>query len=126
VAGADEVARAWLDAYNQGDAERLTELSEPDLVMHGLAGEQYGPQALRERMAAATYGVSVQVRVLRDWTEGDAVVLQTVSEVFQPGAAVATQEVAGAATFTVRDGRVARVRVGEDLTEALRNAGVED
>ena len=120
-----EVVDAWLRAYNERDEPRLLELSEPGFVMDGLAGEQVGHEALRERLAGPTYGVSVRVRALRAWERGELVVVETVSEVRYGDSPEPGESTDGAATFTVRGGRVARMRVVPDLAEALGAAGFE-
>ena len=121
-----EVVDAWLRAYNERDEPRLLELSEPDFVMDGLAGEQVGHAALRERLAGPAYGVSVHVRVLRAWESGEMVVVETLSEVRYGEAPEPGESMSGAATFTVRAGRVASMRVVPDLAEALGAAGFGD
>lgn len=120
-----EVVEAWLDAYNARDLERLIELSRRDLVMDGLAGEQRGHEALRERLSSPSYGVSVRVRALRAWEGDGVVVVETLSEVRYGDTAEPGESTKGAASFTVRDGRVARMHVVTDLAEALRTAGIE-
>jgi ketosteroid isomerase-like protein len=119
------VAAAWLDAYNGRDLERLLELSEPDFVMDGLAGEQRGHDALRERLTGPMHGVSVVVRPIATWHGGELVVIETVSEVRYGDTTEPGESMSGAATFTVRDGKVARMSVVDDLGQALRDAGLE-
>jgi hypothetical protein len=119
------IAEAWLEAYNERDLERLLAMSEPDFLMDGLAGEQRGHDALRERLSGPMHGVSVRVRPLASWDDGELVVVETISEVRYGDTAEPGESMSGAATFTVRDGKVARMTVVDDLGRALRDAGIE-
>lgn len=120
-----DIVAAWLAAYNGRDLDRLLALSEPDFVMDGLAGEQHGHEALRERLTAPMHGVSVHVRALRTWERRGVVVVETISELRYGGAEEPWESMSGAATFTVKGGRVARMRVVPEVGEALGESGFE-
>jgi hypothetical protein len=114
------VVQAWQEAANRQDAERLVELSAPDVEVVGPRGSGRGHQLLRDWLARA--GVTLETR--RAFARGDAVVLA------QTGVwrSAETGEVAGeraiASRFRVRGGRVAQVARYDDLAAALREAGL--
>ncbi|HJT76825.1 MAG TPA: nuclear transport factor 2 family protein, partial [Gemmataceae bacterium] len=65
------VVRAWQEAANRQDAERLVELSTPDVEVVGPRGSGHGHQLLRDWLGRA--GLTLETR--RAFTRGDAVVL---------------------------------------------------
>ena len=121
---AREVALAWIDAFNASDIDSILALSEPNVVIDGMAGEQHGHEALRARLEGQTYGVAITVTVLGSWERDGMVVMQTRSEV-RFGNSSEPEIMQGASLFTVRGGRVARIKAVNDLAAALASAGTD-
>lgn len=116
------VVRAWQEAANRQDAERLVELSTPDVEVVGPRGSGHGHQLLRDWLGRA--GLTLETR--RAFTRGDAVVLAQHGVWRSAATGAVADERAVASRFRVRDGRVAQVARYDDLGAALRDAGLEE
>src|SRR3954453_14603152 len=66
-----DIVRIWLEAANRQDADRLVELSDPDIEVAGPRGSVHGSQVLRDWLGRA--GLTLETR--RSFTRGDIVVL---------------------------------------------------
>ena len=114
------VVRAWQDAANSGDVDRLLELSDPEIEVAGPRGSGYGHQLLRDWLERA--GLSLET--LRVFADGKEVV------VAQHGTwrSVDTGEVIGessvASRFLVEGQHVQRVERYDSLEVALDRAGI--
>lgn len=114
------VVRAWQEAANNEDIDRLLGLSDPDIEVVGPRGSGYGHQLLRDWLERA--GLSLET--LRVFADGNTVVLA------QRGTwrSVDTGEVIGersvASRFRVEDQRVQRVERYDSLDIALDRAGI--
>jgi hypothetical protein len=115
------VVRAWQDAANVKDIDRLVELSDPDIEVVGPRGSGRGHRLLREWLGRA--GLSLETR--RVFVRGNAVV------VAQHGVwrSAETGEVTGerdvASLFRVAGRRVAYFARYDSLDDALREAGLD-
>lgn len=114
------IVQAWLDASNAGDAERLIELSAPDIEIIGPRGSVRGREVLREWLERA--GARFETRQV--FSSGDRVVVAQRGVWHAPDGQVSEAEVA--ARFVVRDGRVECVQRYDRLDEALARAGLAD
>src|SRR5579884_219942 len=65
------IARAWQDAANAGDVDRVVALSDPDVELVGPRGAGRGHQLLRDWLGRA----GLRLATLRTFARGDAVVL---------------------------------------------------
>lgn len=117
----------WHEALNAGDADRLVELSHPDVEMGGPRGRAAdevarGTGVLREWVARA----NIRLEPRRLFNHGETVVVEEVAEWRSPD----TEEIIGSQTvasvFAVRGGRVTSVVRHGDLTSALTAANLDE
>ena len=114
------VVRAWQDAANSQDTDRLIELSAPDVEIVGPRGAGRGHQLLRDWLGRA--GLSLET--LRVFARGDAVVVAQRGVWRSAETGQVTGEAALAASFRVEGGRVARFARYDSLDVALAEAGL--
>jgi hypothetical protein len=123
---ADAVVRAWMQAFEARDAERLVALTSPELDYTRWRGVERGHDAVRRLLDRQTYGVAMYPKALRWFRRDDTVVV----EVRIVGRYVDTGKVAevdhGAGVFVVRDGLVARYAPLPSLAQALAYAGLDE
>lgn len=118
--GALAIVRAWQEAVNARDMERLRALSDPLIAISGPRGVATGFDVLVDWLGRA--GLTLETR--RSFARGEAVVLA------QHGVwrAVETGELRGeadvAAIFRVTNGRVAQYERLDSLAVALAAAGL--
>ncbi len=116
-----DVVRAWQEAANNKDRDRLVALSDPNIEIVGPRGSSYGGQVLREWLERA----GLTLTTLRVFARGAVVVVE------QRGVwrSLETNEITGdrivASSFRVENGRVTRYERFDDLDSALREAGLE-
>src|SRR5262245_997116 len=117
-----DVVNLWLDAVNQQDVEALIALSDPDIEVIGPRGSARGHQILRDWPARA--GLALRTR--RAFARGDAVVLaqRGVWRAPESGEIVGEADVASA--FRVAGERVVRYSRHDELTVALKVAGLDE
>jgi hypothetical protein len=114
------VVRAWQEAANLRNIERLIELSDPNIEIAGPRGVGYGHQLLRDWLERA----SLSLETRRTFARGNVVV------VAQHGVwrSVETGEVAGeadlASVFRVEGRRISHVARYDSLDAALAEAGL--
>lgn len=111
------IVRAWHEALNDGNVDRLVALSHPDVEMGGPRGEGgRGVQLLREWVGRA----GVQLEPRRTFRRGDTVVVEQEAE----WRSADSGQVAGSQTvgsvFVVRADQVVRVVRYPELADALR------
>jgi hypothetical protein len=113
---------AWQEAANGQDADRLIELSAPDIEIVGPRGSAYGHQILLDWLGRA----GAQFRPLRLFARGENVVvaLHGVWREAETGEGIGEQAVAS--SFRVAGGRVARVARYDTLDVALADAGLAE
>ena len=113
---------AWHEALNAGDADRLVELSHPEIEVGGPRGSGRGTGLLREWVEHA----GIRLDPLRVFHRTQTVVVEQEARWRSPetGELSGTQVVAS--VFVVREGKVASVSRHPDLSEALRVAGLDE
>jgi ketosteroid isomerase-like protein len=110
---------AWHEALNEGDVERLVELSHPDVEVGGPRGAGHGAQILREWVDRA----NIHLEPERIFHEQDTVVVEQVAEWISTESS-SRQTVAS--VFLVHDGLVTSVVRLPGLAEALRAADLDE
>ncbi len=115
------IVRAWQNAANHQDAQRLLDLSDPSIEIVGPRGSGFGHQVLRDWMGRA----GLNLTTLRAFVRNNTVVLA------QHGVwrSVETGEVIGeadiASQLTVSGERVTKFARYDRLDEALTKSGLE-
>ena len=108
------VVEAWHEALNGGEADRLVELSHPEVEVGGPRGTGRGAQLLREWVNRA----NIRLEPRRIFHHADTVVVEQRARWHShTGEAIGSQTVGS--VFVVRDGRVARVVRYPNLPDAL-------
>jgi ketosteroid isomerase-like protein len=121
--GASEVhlVEAWHEALNEGDVDRLVELSHPDVEVGGPRGSGRSVRLLREWVDRA----NVRLEPRRLFRRGATVVVEQAGQ----WRSAESEEVIGSQTvasvFAVSDGQVTSVVRYDDLSEALNTAGLD-
>ena len=107
--------RAWHEALNDGEVDRLVELSHPEVEVGGPRGIGQGAQLLREWVDRA----NVRLKPRRIFHHADTVVVEQRAEwrSADTGRVIDSQSVCS--VFVVRDGRVMRVVRYPNLADAL-------
>lgn len=109
---------AWHEALNDGDIDRLVELSHPEIEVGGPRGTGRGVQLLREWVARA----EIQLDSRRIFHRAETVVVEQEAKWREAGQV--TQILASA--FVVSDGRISRVTRYPDLARALGAVGLDE
>jgi SnoaL-like domain len=109
------VVNDWVAAANAQDAERLVELSDPNIEIVGPRGSGFGQQLLRDWLARA----GLELETLRTFVRGDTVVLEQRGVWLAPDTGAVTGEKVVASFFQAPDGRVARFARFDSLEEAF-------
>ncbi len=115
------IVRDWQHSANHQDAQRLLEISDPNIEIVGPRGSGFGHQLLRDWMGRA----GLNLTTLRAFVRNDTVVLA------QHGVwrSVETGEVIGeadmASQFSVSGERVTKFARYDSLDEALTKSGLE-
>jgi hypothetical protein len=115
------VVEAWHQALNGGDVDRLVSLSHPDIEIGGPRGTGRGVQLLREWIDRA----NVRLEPRRLFRRGGTVVVEQVGQWRSPesGEVIGSQIVAS--VFAVSGGQLKSVVRYDDLSEALKIAGLD-
>ena len=113
------IVGAWQDAANRGDADRLVELSAPNIEVAGPRGSGRGAGLLRDWLGRA----GLQVQPHRVFTRADRVVVEQ-DAVWHDAAGHLSGATRMASTFTVEAGLVTRFARHDTLEEALIAAGI--
>ncbi len=114
--------KAWHEALNEGDIERVVALSHPDIEVGGPRGTARGIEVLREWAGRA----GVQLKPQRICQRGNVVVVEQGAEWRSAQTGQTTDSQTVASVFVVRDGKVASVMRYPDLVTALRAAGLDE
>jgi ketosteroid isomerase-like protein len=112
------VVRDWHEALNGGDADRLVQLSHPDIEVGGPRGSGRGTRLLKEWMERA----NIRLEPGRVFHRADTVVVEEKAEWRSPETGEPTGNQTVGSVFAVRDGRLARVMRYDDLADALQAA----
>lgn len=117
-----EIVRAWQDAANIPQIERLLDLSDPNIEIVGPRGTAQGHRVLREWIGRA----GLQLHTIRAFARDDSVVLQQhgVWRSVETGAWMGEADLATA--FRVRDGRVVWLARNDRLDHALELVGLNE
>lgn len=113
------IVHDWHRALNGGDADRLVELSHPDVEVGGPRGR--GTRLLREWVERA----NIRLDPERFFHKDDTVVVEEEAKWCSPETGEATGSQTVGSVFVVRDGRVARVMRYDDLAGALQAANFD-
>ncbi len=121
ISPAIRTVRAWHEALNGGDAERLVELSDPEVEVDGPRGSGRGSTLLREWVERA--GIHIQPE--RFFHDAEKVVVEQRAQWRNAETEEATSSQTVASVFVVRDGKVASVLRYDTLPNALDVAGID-
>jgi hypothetical protein len=113
------VVGEWQDAANRKDADRLVELSAPDIEVVGPRGSGHGSGLLRDWLERA----GLQVQPHRVFTRAAAVVVEQ-DAVWQDPDGRPAGAARIASTFEVQGGVVTRFARHDTLDDALAAAGL--
>jgi hypothetical protein len=115
------VVEAWHAALNEGDVERLVGLSHPDVEIGGPRGVGRGVQVLREWVDRT----NVHLDPRRVFRRGCTMVVEQAGQwrSAESGEVIGSQTVAS--VFAVCDGLVTSLVRYDDLSEALKTAGLD-
>ncbi len=100
------VVRAWFDALNALDIERLVELAGPDVRLQTPRGPLQGHDGVREFARRQSYGVRMHVTNLRLAQDGDAVITEDAIEFRSVDDGSTMGREVMRARWVVRDGRL--------------------
>jgi len=116
------VVEAWHEALNGGDADRLVELSHPDVEVGGPRGVGQGAQLLREWVDRA----HIRLAPRRVFHHADTVVIEQRADWRSADTGQVTGSQAVSSVFVVRDDRIARVMRYPNLADALSAANLDE
>ena len=125
------VIERGVERFNAGDREAFYDLMAPDVVLTTIAawpeqGPHVGRDAVRrftEQFVAAWETVSLRVDELSE--QGDGRFVGAAAWVARGAASGADMELPFGAVWTVRDGRVARVELHDDVEHAREAASAQ-
>ena len=117
-----DVVRAWHEALNAGDVERLIAHSSENIELGGPRGSARSIQVLREWVGRAGLHLEPRQTFIRD----NAVVVEQAARWQLPGSTDAAEPETVASVFVVRDGRIASVSRYADLAAALAAASLTE
>jgi ketosteroid isomerase-like protein len=118
-----DVVRAYNSAFEARDADAMLAYVDPDCEIVTLhRGVMRGHQPLRAFMDRQTYGVTMVPTERRYFARGDTVVVFGEIEwrYVESGELAGREQ--GGAVCRVRDGRIARLEIHDDLEAALESA----
>src|SRR5579885_1950192 len=98
------VVNDWVAAANAQDAERLVELSDPNIEIVGPRGSGFGHQLLRDWLARA----GLELETLRTFARGGLVVLEQRGVWHSQDSGKVTGDKVLASFFQAKDGRVVK------------------
>ena len=116
------VAKAWHEALNSSDIERLVALSHPDVEVGGPQGTGRGTKLLQEWVDRA----NIRLTPLRVFHRDDTVVVQQEAQWRSAESGVVTGSQTVSSIFVICDDRVASVVRYADLTTALQKANLDE
>lgn len=116
------VVRAWHEALNTSDVDRLVALSHPEVEMGGPRGNVHGAQVLRDWVSRA----NIRLEPQRVFHHADTVVVEQQAEWRSADTGEVTGSQTVASILVVRDGRIASVVRYDDLADALSAANLDE
>ena len=122
-----DVVRGYNEAFDAGDVDGVLAFVDPDCEIVTLhRGTVHGHEPLRAFMSRQTYGVRIVPTDRHYFARGDTlVVFGTVEWRYVDSGEVAGRE-QGGSVCEVRDGRIARVELHEELASALASARLSE
>ncbi len=122
-----EVVRSWERAAAALDADAVVALCHEDVAMHTPhRGVLHGHEGIRGFLARQSYGVAAHFLPVRLFNRGDVVVAETRVEYRWVDTDEVGETAERAVAFELRDGRIARIVVHEDLASALAAEGLSE
>jgi len=117
-----DIVRDWQKAANEKDADKLLELSSPDIEIVGPRGSARGREALRDWLSRA--GLTLETR--HTFARGNAVVAEQHGIWRSPETDEMLGEADVATSFLVdeNEGRITRLSRHDTLDGALADAGL--
>jgi ketosteroid isomerase-like protein len=120
-----DLAQRWITARNARDAEKLLELSTPDVEKHLARGVARGEEGIREWVQRMSFGAAPYIELDRFYERGDTVVARgrtqfRWAETGEP----AGEFYDGGFVFRFAHGRVALFEPISDFDAALAGAGL--
>lgn len=115
------LVRAWHDALNAGDVDRLVALSSDDVEVGGPRGAGRGARLLHDWLGRA----GLRLEPGQIFQRGPIVVVEQDAEWRAPDTAEVTGRQRLASVFQVNGGRVTRVIRYPDLASALAASGLD-
>jgi hypothetical protein len=116
-----ETVKAWHEALNGRDTERLLELSHPEISVGGPRGTGSGSDLLLAWVERA----NVTLEPLRYVDGGETIVVEETATWTSPGADEPDTQATVASVFTVSGDVVTSIVRHDDLTGALTTAGLD-
>jgi ketosteroid isomerase-like protein len=116
------IVRAWHQALNEGDVDRLVALSSEDVEVGGPRGATRGAQVLREWFGRAAIRLEPRQMFHRQQT----VVVEQDAQWRAPGTGEVTGHQVPASVFIVRNAQVTSVVRYPDLASALAATGLSE
>lgn len=113
---------AWHEALNNGEVDRLAELSHPEVEVGGPRGTGRGVQLLREWVERA----NIRLEPRRVFHHEDTVVVEQRARWYSADTGWVTGDQTVGSIFVVRDGRVTRVVRYPNLADALDATGLDE
>jgi hypothetical protein len=116
-----EAVRAWHEALNAGDAERVASLSHPEVEIGGPRGSARGRQVLKDWVGRA----NVRLEPLRSFQRGGALVVEEAATWRDARSGETIGEATVATVFALDGGLVSGIFRHDGLEDALREAGLD-
>ncbi len=114
--------KAWHEALNSGDADRVVALSQPNVEVGGPRGVGSGAGLLREWVGRA----NIRLEPRRVFHKVDTVVVEQRAEWRSADAGQATGSQTVASLFVVQENQIAKVLRYDDLASALSAANFDE
>jgi uncharacterized protein len=127
-----ELVRRGFEAFNSGDIDRILSFTGPDLEIEVPPGLSAEPDTYRGHAGVRRYFQSfdeamdeVHFQAERFWDAADAVVVDARVTARGKQTAILVEQRA-AQLWTIRGGRVIRIRAYASLSEALETIGLQE
>ena len=114
--------KAWHEALNSGDADRVVALSQPNVEVGGPRGAGLGAGLLRKWIGRA----NIRLEPRRVFHKVDTVVVEQRAEWRSADAGQATGSQTVASLFVVQENQIAKVLRYDDLASALSAANLDE
>ena len=115
------IVKAWHNALNSGQVDKMVELVRPDVEVGGPRGKTQGAAVVREWFGRA----NVRLVPLRYFNRAEVVVVEEQGEWIAPDSGQVTGRQAVATVFVVADKRIAAILRYDNLETALREGGLD-